>query len=78
MDVIESSHFEVVKNWLQENPGHVLKLEKIHGLWVFRIYDARYQKFYADAFSFGAALKKLSNQLTGVGNNERSSDSRRT
>lgn len=85
MDVIEASHFEVVKQWLQDNPGYELKVRSYvydaNRFWEFSIKHASPHvkspnECHQTALSFGNGLKGLSNLLRKMntgGSNDSSS-----
>lgn len=74
MDVIESSHFETVKQWLQDHPRYELKVRSYvsntNRFWEFKIqpsgvYIAPSPIEYCEvAMSFGSALKLISKRLS--------------
>lgn len=72
-DIIESSHFEALKNWLQNNPRYELKVRSYtdHGsrLWEFKVVHPQLGGECHTALSFGRALQMMSTAL-GKRNND--------
>ena len=76
MDIIESSHFEAVKKFLESHPAWELKVRSYvqnkNRYWEFKLSHKRYGEEVHTAMQFGSALKLLSRSLVtkpGVGNN---------
>lgn len=75
MDVVTASHLEVIKRFLEDNPGSEFKMRKSGSSWFFSIsmdaFDELGHVFIADTFT--DAVTKMSKFLGEMGNDNASS-----
>jgi hypothetical protein len=70
VDNIEASHMEVIKQYLRDHPEHEFKARKHESHWVLNVQDYDGTIFHQTVgLSFGFAVKKMSNYLSGVKEN---------
>ena len=65
MNVIDSSHMEVIKNWLEDNPDHEFRIKSMGNSWVAilnRVANDETAAFMSGK-TFGEAVKLLSNWI---------------
>lgn len=66
MNVIESSHLETIKQFLEKNPDYVFKLRKFEGNWhagFYDIHDDPWSALTVTTSSFVNTVSELSRHL---------------
>lgn len=63
MNVIDSSHMEAVKNWLEDNSDHELRIKRFPKHWGMMLIraDSDEATKSVDGNTFGGAISRLSN-----------------